>query len=187
MWASHSGQLADWGHALIAADVVIDSAMNAVILDINTLSSFYHLNDTHLPTPTHPSTSNGPPPTPPTTREKKAHPREWPRWFVKERSATIRTALDIIEETAWRKIRDRRHRGEEEENVYARRENPEEKILLLQEKIRRRKSSSSSSSVFPSASFAPPAPLPPHNPAFFPSPRSSPEPLATHSQKFSIN
>ena len=160
VWASHSGQLADWGHALIAADVVLDSAMNAVILDINTLSSFYHLNDTHLPTPTHRSTSNGPPPTPPTTRKKKAHPREWPRWFVKERSATIRTALDIIEETAWRKIRDRRHRGA---------------------------SSSSSSSAFPSASFVPPAPLPPHNPAFSPSPRSSPEPLATHSQKFSIN
>ena len=40
--------------------------MNAHVLDINTMPSFYH--DAH----------------------------SFPRWFLRQRSATIRTALDII-------------------------------------------------------------------------------------------
>ena len=41
-------------------------------------------------------------------REHGGGARAWPAWFVRERSALIRSAMDIIEETAWRKIRDRR-------------------------------------------------------------------------------
>ena len=55
--------------------------MNAHVLDINTMPSFYH------------------------------DARAFPRWFLRERSATIRTALDIIEETGWRKARDLRATG----------------------------------------------------------------------------
>jgi hypothetical protein len=88
--------LSDWGHAFIAADVMIDRSMNAVVLDVNTMPSFYHFedDDTHTHTLT--------------AKEVRRSKRQWPAWFIKERSATIRTALDIIEETAWRKIRDRR-------------------------------------------------------------------------------
>lgn len=35
---------AAWGHALIAADVVLDGGGNAWVVDLNTMSSFYHLD-----------------------------------------------------------------------------------------------------------------------------------------------
>lgn len=35
---------AAWGHALIAADVVVDGGGNAWVVDLNTMSSFYHLD-----------------------------------------------------------------------------------------------------------------------------------------------
>lgn len=84
---------AAWGHALIAADVVLDSSANAMVVDVNTMSSFYHLD---------------PEADAKCRRERGGGTRAWPDWFVEERSALIRTALDIVEETAWRKIRDRR-------------------------------------------------------------------------------
>ncbi len=109
--------LSDWGHAFIAADVMIDRSMNAVVLDVNTMPSFYHFEDddthTHAPTANEERKTSGAQSSPKQNAAQidamgNRSKRQWPAWFIKERSATIRTALDIIEETAWRKIRDRR-------------------------------------------------------------------------------
>jgi hypothetical protein len=89
---SGSGALiSEWGHAFIAADVVIDSKLNAVIVDLNSMPSFYHFNTSaHAP---------------------GSRPPAWPAWFVRERSATIRTAFDILEDIAGCKLRDQETRA----------------------------------------------------------------------------